>query len=73
MPAADTTQLYSSFGTPPVQVEEKQEQLEKEHAVSAEAVLTDYLIVGKAHDVHGVHGLLEVLLVLLSRNGNVTV
>lgn len=38
-----------------------------------EAELTDYLIVGKAHDVHGVQSLLEVLLVLLARDGNVTV
>lgn len=35
--------------------------------------LTDYLVVGEAHDVHGVQGLLEVVLVLLARDGNVAV
>lgn len=28
---------------------------------------------GEAHDVHGLHGLLEVVFVLLARNGNVSV
>ena len=34
---------------------------------------TQYLLVGEAHDVHGVHGLLEVVLVLLPRDGEVAV
>lgn len=28
---------------------------------------------GEAHDMHGLHGFLEVILVLLSRDGNVAV
>lgn len=28
---------------------------------------------GEAHNMHGIHGLLKVILVLLSRDGNVTV
>ncbi len=28
---------------------------------------------GEAHDMHGFHGLLEIVLVLLARNENVTV
>lgn len=35
--------------------------------------LTDNLVVGEAHDVHGFHGLLEVLLILLTGDGDVTV
>ena len=35
--------------------------------------LTQDLVVGKAHDVHGLHGLLEVVLVLLARDGDVSV
>lgn len=35
--------------------------------------LTDDLVVGEAHDVHGVQRLLEVVLVLLAGDGNVTV
>ena len=38
-----------------------------------EALLTDYLVVGEAHDVHGVQSLLEVILVLLAGDGDVTV
>lgn len=38
-----------------------------------ETVLTDDLIMRESHDVHGLHRLLEVLLVLLARDGNVTV
>lgn len=34
---------------------------------------TEDLIMGKAHDVHGLHGLLEVVFVLLARNRDVTV
>lgn len=35
--------------------------------------LTDNLIMAEAHDVHGLHRLLEIVLVLLARDGNVTV
>lgn len=35
--------------------------------------LTDNLVVGEAHDVHGIQCLLEILLVLLARDGNVTI
>ena len=38
-----------------------------------ELLLTDNLFMVEAHDVHGVHGLLEVVLVLLTGDGNVTV
>lgn len=34
---------------------------------------TQNLLGGETHDVHGVHGLLEVVLVLLSWDGDVTV
>lgn len=34
---------------------------------------TQNLLMSEAHDVHGVHGLLEVVFVLLSRNWDVTV
>lgn len=34
---------------------------------------TQNLIVGEAHDVHGLHGLLEVVFVLLARDRDVTV
>lgn len=36
-------------------------------------LLTDNLVVGEAHDVHGLHCLLEILLVLLTRDRNVTI
>lgn len=45
----------------------------KRKSAHLEAALTDYLIVGEAHDVHGLHCLLEILLVLLARDGNVTI
>lgn len=38
-----------------------------------EALLTDDLVVGEAHDVHGVQSLLEIILVLLAGDGDVTV
>lgn len=34
---------------------------------------TQNLLVGEAHDVHGLHGLLEVVFVLLARDRDVTV
>ena len=34
---------------------------------------TKNLLMGEAHDVHGIHGLLEVVFVLLARDGDVTV
>jgi hypothetical protein len=34
---------------------------------------TEDLFVREAHDVHGFHGLLEVILVLLSRNRNIAI
>ena len=37
------------------------------------SLLTDDLLVGEAHDVHGVHGLLEVVLVLLARDRHVPI
>lgn len=38
-----------------------------------EKLLTDYFIVGETHYVHSLHCFLEILLVLLARNGNVTI
>lgn len=38
-----------------------------------ELLLTDNLVVGEAHDVHGIQCLLEIVLVLLPRDGNVTI
>lgn len=38
-----------------------------------ELLLTDNLLMGEAHDVHGLHCLLKVVLVLLTRDGNVTI
>lgn len=35
--------------------------------------LTQDLIVIERHDVHGFHGLLEVVLILLAGNGNVAI
>lgn len=35
--------------------------------------LTDNLVVGEAHDVHCIQCLLEIVLVLLARDGNVTI
>lgn len=43
------------------------------HVWSRVCVLTYDLLMGEAHDVHGIHGLLEVVLVLLARDGNVAV
>ena len=34
---------------------------------------TQNLLVGEAHDVHGIHGLLEIIFVLLARDGDITV
>lgn len=42
-------------------------------AAHLEIPLTDNLIVGEAHDVHGVQCLLEVVLILLSWDWNVTI
>lgn len=36
-------------------------------------LLTDDLVVGEAHDVHCIQCLLEIILVLLARDGNVTI
>lgn len=42
-------------------------------ATHLELLLTDNLIVGEAHDVHGLQCLLEVVFILLSRDWNVTI
>lgn len=52
---------------------EKQSRTIRCRRAHLEALLTDYLIVGEAHYVHGLHCLLEVVLVLLARDGEVPV
>lgn len=56
-----------------VQIEKNKEYTTREGTFGSTLQLTDNLVVGEAHDVHGIQCLLEILLVLLARDGNVTI